>query len=150
MSGSLATKNSIRFLLQKQLDDSQVFKAIITHPMETGARRDSKTGQFIPADYIDSLRVLVDGSECFASQLGQNISKHPFVSFVFTRPLQSNQIFRIEWIDNHEEMVFYETDLVFDGNGKFSFQSKDKATVVPQLVPDAGPAGKTRHIKSQQ
>ena len=150
MSGLRNTKNSIRLRLQKEADDSHVFKTIITHPMETGIRRDNKTGQLIPADYIDVFRVLVDGLECFAIKLGPDISKNPFLSFMFTRPLQDNQILRVEWTDNRAEQVFYESRIRIDANGRYNFESTDKATVIPQLVPETGPACATKHRNPQQ
>jgi sulfur-oxidizing protein SoxZ len=150
MASTLITKNSIRFRLQKQADDSQEFKALLSHPMETGTRRDFRTNQLIPADYIDTLRIMVDGIECFAITLGANVSKNPFLAFVFSKPVHDNQVLRIEWTDNDAQVVFYEIDIVFDATGKFSFQSDAKATVIPQLLPEAGPACATPHGNPQQ
>ena len=46
--------NSIKIRAKLKGDTTQV-KCLMTHPMETGLRKDSKTGKMIPAHFISEV-----------------------------------------------------------------------------------------------
>lgn len=54
-------------------------KIVMYHPMETGQRKDPKTGQLIPAHYIRSLTATVNGRIVTSAQWGPAIAKNPFL-----------------------------------------------------------------------
>ena len=137
-------KNGFRMRINTEKTGEQVFKALISHPMETGYRRDAKTEKNIPADYIEDLYISVDGKKYFEIVLGENVSKTPFLSFVFSKPLVDNQKFKISWIDNNRRETSYECVVKFDQSGSFSYDDASKATEVEQATPEAGPACKTK------
>lgn len=60
--------------------DIITLKAILSHPMETGYRRDSH-GAVIPRDVVRRLSCTYDGEEIFAMTLFPAISANPFVAF---------------------------------------------------------------------
>ncbi len=60
-----------------------VVKAIINHPMETGLRKDKKTGKKIPANYIQELIVKHNDKEVLVANWGPAISKNPLIHFTF-------------------------------------------------------------------
>lgn len=62
-------------------DDIIQIKCIITHPMETGRRKNKKTGEEIPAHYISSVKVFYGGEEVSSFVTGAGVSKNPYFSF---------------------------------------------------------------------
>lgn len=58
-------------------------KALITHPMETGLRKDKKTGKTIPAHYITEIVVEANGKPVLSADWSGSISKNPFLSFKY-------------------------------------------------------------------
>lgn len=60
--------------------DVVTLKAIISHPMETGYRRDI-SGASIPRDIIRAFSCSYDGDEIFRCAFHQAISANPLVAF---------------------------------------------------------------------
>jgi sulfur-oxidizing protein SoxZ len=56
-------------------------KALISHPTENGLRKDSKTGQLVPAHFIDSVIVAINGKTVLDGQWSGGVSKDPFLAF---------------------------------------------------------------------
>ncbi|NOY65137.1 MAG: thiosulfate oxidation carrier complex protein SoxZ [Nitrospirae bacterium] len=56
-------------------------KALITHPMETGFRKDKKTGKRIPAYYISDVNVFYGGELITQMQWTIAVSANPFMTF---------------------------------------------------------------------
>jgi sulfur-oxidizing protein SoxZ len=55
-------------------------KALISHPSENGLRKDPKTGQIIPAHFIDSIKFALNGKTVLDGQWGGGVSKDPFIA----------------------------------------------------------------------
>ncbi len=56
-------------------------KAIITHPMETGLRKNKKTGKKIPAYYINEVKVYYGDDLVSSSEWTIAVSTNPLMSF---------------------------------------------------------------------
>lgn len=56
-------------------------KTLITHVMETGQRKDAKTGQTVPRFIISSFVAKFDGKEIFRMKLQPGISANPYITF---------------------------------------------------------------------
>jgi len=56
-------------------------KALISHPSENGMRKDAKSGQIIPAHFINSVIVAINGKTVLDSQWSGGVSKDPFIAF---------------------------------------------------------------------
>jgi len=69
-------------------------KALISHPMETGYRRDS-TGKVYPRDIINRFVCTYNGAEIFRADLFPAIAANPFLSF-FTVATDSGVI-ALQW-----------------------------------------------------
>ncbi len=80
-------------------DGKTTVKAIIFHPMETGMRKDKKTGQKIPAHYITEVTCEHNGRTVLRCLWGPGVSKNPFVSFRFSGAKAGDSL-AISWIDN--------------------------------------------------
>ena len=54
-------------------------KALIKHPMESGARKNKKTGQNYPAKFIDLVEVTVNGTKAIDAQWSGAVSANPYM-----------------------------------------------------------------------
>ena len=90
--------SSIRARAQMKGDVTTV-KALITHPMETGLRKDKKTGKAIPAEFIQEVVCESGGKTVLNAQWGSAISKNPFISFKFSGAKSGDSI-KVSWVDN--------------------------------------------------
>lgn len=90
--------SSIRARAQMKGDVTTV-KALITHPMETGLRKDKKTGKAIPAHFIQEVTCKHNGAVVMTAQWGPAVSKNPYLSFQFSGAKAGDNI-DIAWVDN--------------------------------------------------
>lgn len=56
-------------------------KVLMSHPMESGLRKDAKTDKLVPAHYINTVVATLNGKAVIESQWGSAISKNPFLGF---------------------------------------------------------------------
>lgn len=56
-------------------------RALISHKMETGLRKNKKTGKLISANYITDLVVKHNGKDAVIGDIGISISKNPYFAF---------------------------------------------------------------------
>jgi len=56
-------------------------KVLIQHEMETGLRKDAKTGNLIPAHFINQVVATLNGRTVLDAQWGVGIAKNPFIGF---------------------------------------------------------------------
>jgi len=77
-------------------------KCLISHPMETGLRKDKKTGKAIPAHFIQEVTCEHSGKTVLSAQWNSSISKNPFLSFKFSGARAGDTI-KISWVDNMGE-----------------------------------------------
>lgn len=83
----------------KAKGDITTVKTLMSHPMETGLRKDSKTGKKIPAHHITEVTAEHNGNLVMAANWGGAISKNPYLSFKFKGGASGDKI-RISWVDN--------------------------------------------------
>ena len=90
-------KSSIKIRVKEK--DGQIWlRALIKHPMETGLRKDKKSGTNIPAHYIDELIVEANGETVFSADWSASISQNPYLFIKFTG--SSGDKVRLTWKDN--------------------------------------------------
>jgi sulfur-oxidizing protein SoxZ len=82
----------------KESDGKIYLRALIEHPMETGLRKDKKTGVSIPAHFINSVVVEVNGEAVFSADWTTSVSKDPFLSISFDGG--TGDKVRLTWNDN--------------------------------------------------
>lgn len=80
-------------------DGMTTIKALITHPMETGARKDKETGELIPANYIQEIDVTHNGTSVMNAYWGTGISKNPYLSFKIKGGAAGDKV-ELVWKDN--------------------------------------------------
>ena len=74
-------------------------KALITHPMETGLRKDKKTGKAIPAHFIQTVSGKHNGKEVIMAEWSGAVSKNPYLSFQFKGAAKGDAV-ELTWSDN--------------------------------------------------
>ena len=74
-------------------------KCLISHPMETGLRKDKKTGKEIPAHFVQEVVAEHNGNAVMAAQWSGAISKNPYLSFKFSGGAKGDAL-KVSWTDN--------------------------------------------------
>lgn len=92
----MANKMKIRAWIE---NNKTTVKAIIFHPMETGLRKDKKTGKPIPAHFITEVSCEHNGKSILKCNWGPGVSKNPFFSFRFVGAKAGDKL-KISWVDN--------------------------------------------------
>lgn len=82
----------------KESGGEVTLKSLISHPMETGTRKDKKTGKTIPAHYIEELTVSRNGETVVTGYLSGGVSKNPYVSVKFKG--SKGDTVTVAWTDN--------------------------------------------------
>ena len=67
--------------------------------METGLRKDKKSGRKIPAEFIQEVTCEHGGKTVLNGQWNSSLSKNPFMSFMFDGAKSGDKI-KISWVDN--------------------------------------------------
>jgi sulfur-oxidizing protein SoxZ len=83
----------------KAKDGVTTVKTLISHPMETGLRKNSKTGKKIPAHHVTEVTAEHKGKQVMNAYWGGGISKNPYLSFKFKGAAAGDTI-KISWVDN--------------------------------------------------
>ena len=91
-------KTSIRIRAKMKGDVAEV-KALMSHPMETGLRKNKKTGEKIPAHFIETVTCTHKGKTVLVANWGPAVSKNPYLSFKFKGAAKGDMI-TISWNDN--------------------------------------------------
>ncbi|MBF0424295.1 MAG: thiosulfate oxidation carrier complex protein SoxZ [Magnetococcales bacterium] len=73
-------------------------KALIRHPMETGLRKDKKSGAIIPAHFITEVEVTFKDRPILTATWGPAIAQDPYMAF-FLRA-DGPGVVKITWKDN--------------------------------------------------
>ena len=89
-----------RVRVPKKADKGDVveIKTLISHPMESGQRKDRKTGELIPRKIINKFACVYNGNEDFSADLHPAISANPYLSF-FVKVEESGE-FEFTWVDD--------------------------------------------------
>ena len=90
--------NSIK-VRAKAKGDTVTVKTLIKHPMETGLRKDKKTGKVIPAHFIQEVNCKHNGNDVLVAEWGPAVSKNPYLSFSFKGGKAGDTV-SISWVDN--------------------------------------------------
>ena len=85
-------------------------KALISHQMETGLRKDKKTGKVIPAHFIEEVKCEHNGAPVLDAEWGVAISKNPYLSFKFGGGNSGDKV-KLSWKDNTGKTDSLETNI---------------------------------------
>lgn len=94
-----APTSTIRLKAKLNKDGITEIKALITHPMETGLRRDPATGVPIPTHFIQEVTGEHQGKIILTTLWNSGISKDPYLSFKFKGGKVNDKV-KLSWKDN--------------------------------------------------
>jgi sulfur-oxidizing protein SoxZ len=80
-------------------DGVTTVKVLISHPMDTGLEKDKKTGNLIPAHFIQEVTCEYNGANVMTAEWGPAISKNPYLSFRF-KGAKAGDTIKLNWVDN--------------------------------------------------
>ena len=76
-------------------------KALFSHPMETGTRKDKASGKLIPAHHITEVTAESNGKNVLTLYWSGGVSKNPYLQFKYDG--EKGDTLNINWIDNKGE-----------------------------------------------
>lgn len=85
-----------------------VIKAMITHPMETGFRRDPDSGQLVPAHFVEEIVFTHGDKVILTAQVGPAVAKNPYIAFRY-KGGKVGEIISLRWYDSEGERGGMET-----------------------------------------
>jgi sulfur-oxidizing protein SoxZ len=91
----MAEPMKIRATLQGDVADVRI---LMLHPMETGARKDSK-GDIVPPHFIQNVAVTYNGKTVLDAQWSQAISRNPFLGLRI-KGAKVGDTLSVTWVDN--------------------------------------------------
>jgi len=74
-------------------------KVLMNHVMETGTRKDAKTGQLVPAHHITNITATVGGKTVLDAEIGGAVSKNPYLGFKVKGAKAGDKV-TVNWVDN--------------------------------------------------
>ncbi len=91
----------LRIKTRKEGSKTEIL-AMIDHPMETGRRKNKKTGETIPAHYVEKMNFELNGKLVASANLGPPVSKNAMVG-ISVKGAKSGDEIKVSWRDNKKE-----------------------------------------------
>lgn len=76
-------------------------RVLMSHPMETGQRKDS-SGNPIPAHHISTLTAKHNDKVVLTSEMSGSVSTNPYLAFKFKGGAKGDKV-SVSWVDNKGE-----------------------------------------------
>ena len=93
-------KSKPRVKVPKTAEAGEVItiKTLISHKMESGQRKDKKTGEIIPRKIINHFMAEFNGQKVFETVIEPAVSSNPFIQFKMKVPESGEIVFT--WTDD--------------------------------------------------
>lgn len=95
----MARETKLRTRQQEGLTEVMV---LVTHPMETGQRKDKQTKKPVPAHFIQELTLEHNGKKAATVNMGIGVSENPLVTFRLKNAKNGDKL-KATWTDNKGE-----------------------------------------------
>ena len=82
----------------KAVDGLVDFRMLMRHDMESGFRKDEKTGEKVPAWFIKEFRVFINNEPVLVGYIGPLVSKNPYFRCNFSG--KAGDTVKVLWIDS--------------------------------------------------
>ena len=86
----------------KQTEGKHQVLVLVNHPMETGRRKDSKTGELVPAHFIQKMEFKHNGTVVAEANMASGVSKNPLIGIELKDAKAGDKI-EVSWSDNKGE-----------------------------------------------
>ncbi|CAK0771847.1 sulfur-oxidizing protein SoxZ [Gammaproteobacteria bacterium] len=90
--------------------DIATIKALITHPMESGMRKDTKTGEIVPAHFIEEVVCSLNGKTILTALWSGSVSKNPYLAFN-VQGAKAGDTVGMKWKDNKGDTDSVESNI---------------------------------------
>ena len=88
-------------------------KTLINHVMETGLRKDAKTGEKIPRQIINKFTAEFNGTKFFETDIDPAVSANPYLQF-HAKVMESGT-FKFTWVDDNGSTYTSENEIKVEG-----------------------------------
>ena len=94
----MATRRGAKIRARMKGDVADI-KLLISHPMETGRRKDPETGLRVPRHFIREIHCLHNGEEVLAADWSWGIARDPYLSYQVAHAAPGEEV-SIRWTDD--------------------------------------------------
>lgn len=84
-------------------------KTLISHKMESGQRKDKKSGELIPRDIINKFTCEFNGKLVFSTDIEPAVSANPYLEF--SAKVEEAGTFKFTWVDDNGEVTELEKEI---------------------------------------
>ena len=88
-------------------------KTLINHKMESGQRKDSKTGEKIPRHIINKFTAEFNGQKVFEVDIDPAVSANPYIKF--NAKVTESGTFKFSWVDDDGSVYTDEQKIKVEG-----------------------------------
>ena len=104
----MASNNMPHRIRATMQEDMALIKVLISHPMETGRRRDITTGKTIPRHFIRELQCELNSEPVLSADWSWGVARNPYLSFRIQQASPGDRVL-IRWSDNLDNSEAIET-----------------------------------------
>jgi len=94
----MAVKPRIKVPKSAAAGEVITIKTLISHKMESGQRKDKKTGELIPRKIINKFSCEFNGEPVFSADVAPAVSANPY--FQFNAKVDKSGTFKFTWVDD--------------------------------------------------
>jgi sulfur-oxidizing protein SoxZ len=100
----MGKRKSLIKIKPKKYKTGEVVKVsfMVMHPMDTGLRKDKKTGKIVPAHYINEVKFMFDGKVFTTMKTWESLSTNPVFTINFKVPGKGE--LKVVYTDNQGEV----------------------------------------------
>ena len=94
----MASKPRVKVPKKAAAGEVITIKTLISHTMESGQRKDKKTGDLIPRKIINKFTCTFNGETVFSVDIDPAVSSNPYIEF--SCKVQESGTFKFVWLDD--------------------------------------------------
>jgi len=99
----MAKKPRVKVPKSAKKGDVIQVKTLFSHKMETGLRKDKKTGKLIPRKIINKFECLFNGKEVFSADIHPAVAANPY--FAFSCRAEETGEFTFKWTEDGGKVI---------------------------------------------
>lgn len=99
----MASKPRIKVPKTAAAGDIITVKTLLSHKMESGQRKDKKTGEVIPRMIVNKFTCEFNGKPVFSSDIDTAVSANPYIEF--SARVDEAGTFKFTWVDDEGTIV---------------------------------------------
>ena len=94
----MSSKHNAKIRARLKGDVAEV-RLLISHPMETGRRKDPSTGTLVPRHFIREIHCLHNGEEVLSADWSWGMARNPYLSYLVVDG-RVGDVVMIRWTDD--------------------------------------------------